>query len=324
MKTLPDYVETRGHGEECYPGPLQLTDVTGYGFPLSVDRERLQAFVDTQLNRPCGGAYHFTALPFVIHTCVSVGRATTSSQQIGWLPDQESMFFVPLLQKRHGDLLPTPTFWVPYLFIDAMSGMVTGRELWGYRKMPASIRVPRPVEQATHFWCDTMMFRTFSTETRGQYGRLLETTGDTVVDDWRSIWNDPADALREVFGRVTGELGADALKLTEDILAPLFGQPEFPIVCLKQYRDAAENTKACYQGLIHAPNRLDDWTGGGILPGNFELRITTCDSHQIVSDLGLATLDPQADSTVLKPLFGFWITMNFSALPGRILWEAGA
>ncbi len=91
------------------------------------------------------------------------------------------------------------------------------------------------------------------------------------------------------------------------------------MINLKQFRDAVDSTKACYQALVESPCQLDKWTGGGLLSGEFEIEITTCDSHQIVTDLGLGKLG-SGDSTVIRPLFGCWIQLNFSTLAGAIIW----
>ena len=116
-----------------------------------------------------------------------------------------------------------------------------------------------------------------------------------------------------------GHIGGELAELTEDVLANFFGKPHLPVINLKQFRDAVDSTKACYQALVESPCQLDQWTGGGLLSGDFEIEITTCDSHQIVTDLGLGKLG-SGDSTVIRPLFGCWIQMNFSTLAGTIIW----
>ncbi len=320
MTTMPRYVESYGHGEQSYQGPLAINDVVSYGFPMAVDRGRLQHFVDTQLNGVTD-EFHYTALPFVIHAWVSVGKAFSFTQNIGWMSDQESQFFVPLLQKKRGHLMPRLVFWIPYLFIDVVAGLVTAREVYGFRKMPAAISIPRDIGAAAHFWADTLMFRHFDPDKKGEHGRIIETTGPTVLQKLETVWEHPEAAARAVIRLIASRLGFDALMLTESILSLFFGEYQFPMINLKQFRDARDQTRACYQALVSSPGVLQQWTGGGLLAGDFETEITSCANYQIVSDLGLAPT-AGSDSTTIRPLFGFWITMSFTLGTGKVLWQA--
>ncbi len=320
MSELPDYVNDKGHGEICYAIPAALSEVTAYAFPLKTDEKKLQAFIDSQLNACSGGAVKFTALPFVIYACFNSKHCTSDTQVIGWVPDKEMAFVVPLLQHKKGELLPELTFWIPYLFMEPICGMVTGRENWGYRKMPGTLHVSAHPGTAAHFKADTMIFKTFSEATEGQWGTILENKGKSNMEELISVWDKPRQAFEKVLELIVGKIGTKLVIEAEEAIARAYGKPELPVVCLKQFRDAADSFKACYQALIHAPNRLDKWTGGGPLLGDFELTITTCDSHQIVNDLGLGEVGEE--STTVKPLLGFWISMDFTALNGETIWQA--
>ena len=142
MTSLPTYVSRMGHGEISYEVPLKISDVTSYGFILPADSDKLQTFVDQQMNVVSDGAVNYTALPFVIHSYLDAKHATSTTEQIGYLPDREAAFLVPLLEWKNGKTLPELKVWVPYLLIDKMSGMVTGREVWGYHKTLGEITLP--------------------------------------------------------------------------------------------------------------------------------------------------------------------------------------
>ncbi len=70
---------------------------------------------------------------------------------------------------------------------------------------------------------------------------------------------------------------------------------------------------------MNGPVALDTWRGGGFLGGDYEVTITACESHAIVTDLGLGA--PGADKTVIPAKFGGWMKMDFSALQGDIVWQ---
>lgn len=323
MKNFPKYVSDRGHGEVSYEVPLMISGITAYSFLLSVDRDQVQAFIDEQLNVVSGGVVKFTALPFVFHCYFDATHCTSSSEVIGYLPDRECAFLIPLLQWREGELLPKLKFWVPYLLIDRMAGMVTGREVWGYRKALGEMVVPLDPDHPAYFSGSTMLFKTLSPQTEGKWEKLVQIQGGSKRGELEPRWENYEQALNEILEKVAKEIGDAALaaaRLTEDVLAPLFGKPHFPVVNLKQFRDAVDSTKACYQAIVESPCQLETWQGGGILDGDYKLKITTCESHQVVKDLGLG--QPGPDYTEVPIKFGVWIKMAFSTLDGSIVWEA--
>ena len=90
---------------------------------------------------------------------------------------------------------------------------------------------------------------------------------------------------------------------------------QMPIVNLKQFRDAAVPTLACYQSLVESTCTVRALHGGGILPGPFTVRITVCASHRFVEDLGLA-------GSELEVPLAFRVSMDFTADLGRVVWQA--
>jgi hypothetical protein len=327
MASLPNYVSDRGHGELCYQVPLKISDVTCYQFVLMVDRSRLQAFVDDQLNVVSGGQVRYTALPFVYNAYLEALHCTSTSETIGYLWDREAAFLVPLLQHRDGHLLPELRFWVPYLLIDSPAGMVTGREVWGYRKSTGTIVLPGGPENPDLFAGETMTFKTFAPETRGEVLRLFEVKNLSPAATPPGHWTGASHAAGEIFGAITAELDklADGLEkalfsVIKEVIALFVKDPQFPVINLKQLRDAVDSSKACYQALVESPCELNKWSGGGWLPGNFQLQVATCASHQVAQDLGLGVAGPQ--STSVPVTFGYWLKMDFSTLAGRVIWQA--
>ena len=83
----------------------------------------------------------------------------------------------------------------------------------------------------------------------------------------------------------------------------------------KQFRDAADPNRACYQSVVSSPLQITKIHGGGPLLGDYWLRISRCESHQIVADLGL----PGEET---KVAFGAWLEVDMLALAGTELWRA--
>lgn len=318
MTTLPDYVSSRGHGEISFEIPARMTGATAYQFVLAAARAPLQRFVDAQLNRVSNGAVHYTALPFLFHYYMDVERVTSIPEVIGYVPYREAGFMVPLLQKREGHLLPELKLWLPYILIDRDCGMVAGREVWGYPKAMGVMTMNPDPAQATHCAAETTIFRTLQPDTRGERATLFETnrvTGGTHGNEWGSF----GAALGGLFGRALGDVEQALAGVAGAAIDALALHPQAPVINLKQFRDAADSRKACYQALVNGPVALDTWRGGGFLGGDYEVTITACESHAIVTDLGLGA--PGADKTVIPAKFGGWMKMDFSALQGDIVWQ---
>lgn len=320
MSKLPPYISDLGHGQISYAVPLAIREVTSYAFVLKCETARVQTLLDSQLNAIAGSPVRYEALPFLFHCYLQAKHCTSTAEVIGWLPDRESAFLVPVLEHRAGHLLPRLKIWVPYLLIDQMAGMVTGREVWGYRKSLGAIQVPDDPQQPTAFAAQTTVFKTFSAQTEGLWQTLVQVRQTSAAAAQAQDWKDHGEAIGAVIERLAGEVGGEVLALLAKLLEPLLKLPTIPIVNLKQFRDVQDSTRACYQALVESPCRMDRWRHGGWLGGDFELDITTCASHQVVQDLGLAAA-VGADTTTVNPLFGLYAQFDFSTLPGSVIWQ---
>ena len=100
--------------------------------------------------------------------------------------------------------------------------------------------------------------------------------------------------------------------------ARLLGQlvrGEVPVILLKQFRDAADPCRACYQAVIEVEQRLLALSGCGELGDGWVLDVADLDGQPLVRDLGLPA-GPQ------RPAASFWIALDFRIGRGRVLWEA--
>jgi hypothetical protein len=322
--TLPAYISDRGHGEISFSVPLEISDVTVWSFALSGDTRQLQAFIDSQLNAVSDGAVRYEPVSFlgralIFHAYLDAKHCTSSSEVVGWLPDRESAFLVPVWQRRQGDIFPELKTWVPYLLINQQAGMVTGREVWGYRKSLATIEVPAGPNDPGVLSATTTIFKTLDPATQGQLATLLTARRISAPVASPSVWNSFEEAGRAVVEKVLGN----------QMLAGLLGQGleaffkglSINVINLKQFRDAIDSTRACYSALVQSPCRLDAWKGGGFLNGDFEIEITTCDSHQIARDLGLGTPPAGGGPLIVTPNLAWWAHVDFSTPPGQIVWS---
>ena len=328
IAALPDYISRLGHGEICYPQPLRLTNTMSYAFGLGADRDAVQALVDSQINAACAPALRYEAFSSnVLLTFLEVESATSLSEVIGVLGDREAAFWVPLLEWRQGHKLPRLTFWVPYLLINVDSGMVVGREIWGYRKALGEITLPQAEEDPAEFIATTTVFPVFSATQRGERAELIRVTRQGtrggLADEFHSIqgfFGAMAQVLthHDNLWEAVVENTAIALDIGEMALDPVV-----PIVNLKQFRATEDATKACYQAVTESPAHLDDLHGGGFIDGSWTCSVLGCASHRIVEDFGLAGT-ANGDYTDVPVDYAFWVNFDFTTRNGVTLWEAGS
>ena len=325
ISRLPNYIDRLGHGEICFPQPLRLEGTTSYAFALAADPAHVQRFVDSQLNAACAPNLRYeTVGDTVLLTFLEVQSATSEVQTIGVQGDREAMFWVPLWEYREGHIFPRLTFWVPYLLINVDTGLVVGREIWGYRKAIGAIDLM--TDGSGSFEARTTVFPTFSDTTRAeQDSPLIRVTGTEVEGPLRDDFQDVGGMLRALRGQMRHPQGLvetvvegaafawDLGKLALDFIVP--------VVNLKQFRASEDWTKACYQSITESPAHLDKVHGGGLLPGQWSCSVRDVASHRIIDDLGL-TGTRDGDWLTTEARFAFWVKFDFTTRNGKTLWQA--
>jgi hypothetical protein len=310
MSTVP-YISWLGHGAACLSPPGVFTDARATIFAIVANQKAMQALTDKLLNPAgCGQVYYEAAAPLAVISFLDIARCTSGTDVIGWLPGRECALWVPLIERRTGESARERlVFWSPYIFIDYAIGMVTGREIWGWPKVLAKISVADDNPDHASYACATTVFPTLSLDTPGVTDTLLRVTTNGAksmqqrVTSWRTT--EEADTA------IKGSLLAN---LDETLVRTCSALPLSPCVALKQFRDPADATRACYQAICDSPVELTQFKGGGLLTGDFALEVTTCMSHPIVQDLtGQA---PQPQATRLQVWFAAWSLFDFQALGG--------
>jgi hypothetical protein len=327
MSPLPDYVSDRGHGEISYQVPLAIDGVTCFAFALHASHIALQALVDSQLNAAPQGAVRYEVVGHsALLTFLAAEHCTSATETVGFLSDREAAFWLLLIERQANG--PTRlVYWIPYLLIDAMSGMVTGREVWGYRKSLGTIDLPTVPADPAQFVASTVVFNSFSSATRGENAALVTVRGPGPIGPLEPVWQDLGATFHAVEAMIKEEFSEfdmadwlNALTVAEG-LARLVATRLVPVINLKQFRDVRDSTKACYQAIVECPCELVRLAGAGPLPGDFTAGILTCASHPIVADLGLGA--PVVDGITELPVrFAFWVKMDFQTLAGNVIWQA--
>ena len=135
-------------------------------------------------------------------------------------------------------------------------------------------------------------------------------------------WSGLGEALHAIWDRAKVFFDAARSGLAWDVVENLardLATGDVPMVFLKQFRDAADGTAACYQAIVEAPNRMTrDPVEAGFLHGDWELAIEQFPTVRLIDRLGLRV---RADGK-LSALLHIWVKFGFTAEPGQVIWRA--
>ncbi|MEH2082518.1 MAG: hypothetical protein V7K89_21820 [Nostoc sp.] len=98
-------------------------------------------------------------------------------------------------------------------------------------------------------------------------------------------------------------------------------------VCLKQFRDVEDGTRACYQAIIEVLMKMSKYHGGKILSsgdvgGKYEVKFYDAASHPIVKELGLQGVRSEAGSVSVPVKLAYWLNFDFTVENGIVIWKA--
>ena len=93
------------------------------------------------------------------------------------------------------------------------------------------------------------------------------------------------------------------------------------MVFLKQFRDAADPTRACYQAIVEAnAARRGALRRTSLLPG--ELRVSVRRESGIAEALGLRASAVSAETITSRSLAALYLELDFTLEPGKVVWSA--
>lgn len=311
---LPDYVDG-GIGIPVFRGPYLQREAHMAAFPLPARIEALRALCDTYFSTPFGGAVKVSPLgPYVLllYAEMQIQSLDERDEASGWMHETEVSFWMPVTS-RAGHA----AWFLPYLFVDNPYAIASGREVYGFPKTWGQFEKPASVHNP-EFAVDVWGFTIFDPQAEGKPQRLLETrktdaAHETPPNTWTS-WDAARSALiRQVFKNWQPESGGDDGMQWFEMLEKM------PLIFLKQFRDAVDSRKACYQAIVETPVQLTTFHGGGFVDAAYTLTIHPLASHPLPEILGL-----NVDSSgALQALATFWLHVDFTLGAGVEVWRAG-
>ena len=325
---LPRYVDDDlRHGWPVPRGPYLQRDARIAAFLLPAERDALHRLCSRYLSAPTNGQWDYVpAMPYVamVYAEMDVLSTDARDQALGWSRERELSFWAPVVGRRQAGGLWTPdhaAWFLPCLYADNPSALVTGREVYGFPKMWGRFEPPTII-QNPEFAVDAWRFETTNApgaaEASSRMQRLAEVKrrdpGDALVS--AVTWGNWDVARAEIIRLLRqADSSADVGTLRE--LVDLEGA-EIPLVFLKQFRDAADTRRACYQAIIRTNARLDTFHQGGVLDHTYYLTLSPHPNHPLAQLLGLRT-NQQGH---VQALVGFWIHVDFALDDATELWKA--
>lgn len=286
-----------GAAEQVWYGPFSIPEATFDVFPLRADEETLRGFIDRYLNKRDSGSdlHHFKLLGRHVYLVASSNRIFSQGRAAAWMETREISFYVPLWwHTPEGYEFAMAT---PFAFVDNPNLAVTMREVQGVPAMNATMEAP------SRFWKKDAPRLRMKADVFTALDAGLKAEQQTVLEvDYLSMASCDPKAK------------------------PWKGSREIRRLMLKQFRDATDPERACYQALIREPWTLEEPRRITRLSQDTQVRIFRYPSLPLVAILGLdakETLAPQAQegtiADVLKPELPFRIELSLKIGLGEAL-----
>lgn len=303
---LPDYADN-GLGFPVFRGPYLQKNARLAAFLFNADVDHLTSLCDQALNVSDSFPYRYIPITpnvMLVYADMHVSSLDERDVQIGLIPETEVSFWVltVAMQKTQTGYVPHHLAWfLPYLFVDEGNAIATGREVFGFNKQAAQFQKPERIEKS-EFRADVLGFKQFGPEAVAQKERLLELHASSPSDltqtknDWETAKN---KITSELLRNIRYDMGGGLIEF-----ATRFINNSIPLVFLKQFRDAQNTHKACYQKIVEASLKVETYHEGGMILDPYTLNITSLASHPLAQKMGLKEAEQ-------KSTLGAWIKVDF-------------
>jgi hypothetical protein len=313
---LPDYVDG-GIGIPVFRGPYLQQEAHIAAFLLPARIEALRTLCNTYFSTPSNEAVKVSPLgPYVLllYAEMQIQSLDERDEAIGWMHETEVSFWTPVTSGAgHA------AWFLPYLFVDNPYAITSGREVYGFPKTWGQFEKPASI-QNPEFAVDVWGFTDFDPQAEGTVQRLLETrksdaAQDTPPETWTS-WDAARSALIRLLFKDWEPQAGNGTQWFE-MLEKMLTDADIRLLFLKQFRDAVDSRKACYQAIVEAPVQLTTFHSGGFIDADYTITCQPLASHPLPEILGLDV----DSSSAMQALATFWLHVDFTLGPGVEVWR---
>lgn len=333
-----------GGATQPVAGPFHFPDVTLQVYPLLADPNRLRNFLNDYLNEPLtNSGLTFKPIGAYVYLMATVyggqeGMMWSEVNNIGWWRDKEVSFSLPVKVYWKNDLI-TLGMVSPFVYGNSGRAVITDREVNGSSAIKATIESPPdvwlspsgPVADRLMLKLDIEVFPALHMGLEAVQRTLIEIDGrmplswDNRVgwDHLAAKWREPLlrDLERKTSFKAMNQEVVDNVKaLALEILAQ-----DAPVnfLTLKQYRDAKDVDRACYQALVKTGRSVSSIRDIREWEKPLHVRIHKYPGLPIAETLGLTVKheDSLGDSVVqyFQPIRPFWMRLSLEEPRGEVL-----
>jgi uncharacterized protein with NAD-binding domain and iron-sulfur cluster len=314
-------------------GPYMQKDATLAAFLLKSDQQQLQKLCDTYLNIPGQNQFHYQAiLPFsmLVYARMQISSLDSQDKNIGTANEGDVGFWVPVAATKLASdgktyVIDHLAWFLPYLFVDDEGAVITGREVYGFRKNPAIFHNPQTITDPT-FSVDVAGFKTFKVDGVKTLQPLLEVcavaTNPESPSQPTQSWKNSTEALQGILNLInqsatdTDRLTVDKWTIMSDFLDSY--KKGVQMVFLKQTPFVGNTRQASYQAIVEAPAVTTAFHGGGLLTTNYQLILHDLASQPIASELGITV----GSEGIVDIIASAWLNIDFVQEHGVEIWRA--
>jgi len=340
---LTTYNTARGAAEGEVSGPFTFPSATLRVMPLLADDAKLDAFLQNYLGDSLASE-GVEVLPwghYVYLVAFSYEEMSSTTNDIGWWAERELVFYVPARLMRNGALWKVVL--VPaYAYANSATAALTGAEVSGLPVAKATLDSPgspwmgdegpgvntrRAVLAAS-----TMVLPVVHLGQKAVERVIIEVLeGDLIPPEdeerWRHVAQGWGRRLKEELRekrRCTLENAAAFARARAHALQLLCEQAPIRHVNLKQFRDAEQPTKACYQAVVEVDRQITQVHHVEEIETALHVRVHRYPTQPIVETLGLVSVTEEVSPggvlvNVLEPVRPFWMKVSLKEHLGQNL-----
>ena len=307
---LPPYVEFGAR--ETTPSPFECNDGQFRGLVLEGDAKKIEDLCQRMLTVPARGMVEYRPLGhyvvLVVGPFAELRSMAPGFNAKGFVKETQLSLWLPLAAGNNLGGLFVPERFVmacPYVFVDNPMSLLNGREEFGYAKAMGKFEPSNGLANKVEV---TTFGGNFAQGNQAGWDQLLQVELVNPGAPPGGPIEGPAEAMVVAITKALSGLGAAAGAVVLFVEGLLGG--EVNQVVLKQFRDAANSTSACYQAVVEVPVVLSNVSLELSLSEEWQVTVTPLDSHPIDEELGV-----QTQTTLLSFTFG----ANMILEPGQVV-----
>jgi len=285
-----------------YPGnillnhPIQEKHTQIYSFVVTGNTDALQATVDTRLNfmsdRPDTKYIVASDKVMFSFTYSANGHSLASDIKMGYASEKALLTFIILAEcKKDGDEWNAERLFLfaPFTFVDNPLSMAVGRETYGFPKSIGFFEMPEDYKFVYNLSLSALAFKKFHPEERAFVQPLININKQIVDDpeeeeelqDSLAVWKRITEKLKP-----TSEEFHKGVKFYMQEMKDLWNL-DVPLVFLRQFRDIADASKACYQAIMEVDGHVNEFHGASIYTSKFTVSINDVATYPLCAALGI-------------------------------------